>query len=182
MVKIIFFDNNPELIKTYKRILNDFKQLTFLNIDLEDLLNKTKIDGLILPTNSYAVMTGGIDLSIKRKFPKIQDKIFNKIKEKKLAKDSQENFYIPVGQSIVVENNNTSCKYFIFAPTMFLPKDINRTNNIYYTFLNIIKKIEHTNLIIACPGLGTGIGNLSFEESAYQIKFALIEFYTKIKN
>ncbi|ARF08774.1 macro domain containing protein [Catovirus CTV1] len=170
---------NQKLIDTYKRILGEFKFLSFKRIEVSELLSKINVDAVISPANSYGVMTGGIDNEYKKIFPNIQEKVFEKINDMKIRKDSTGKYFIPVGQNLIVSTKNAKCRNIILCPTMFLPKDINMTNNVYYAFTGILNNYYNTNYIICCPGLGTGIGNISFEESAYQIKFAIVEFLSK---
>ena len=59
------------------------------------------------------------------------------------------------------------------------PKDITSTNNIFLAFNAILICLESLschkqNLIIACPCLGTGIGNIKPETSAKQILHAFM--------
>ena len=181
--QLLFFDENKEHIETYRKILGNIleKNLIFECIKFEDLIASQKIQIVVSPANSYLSMTGGIDKVYTDMFPGIEDKLRAKTVEKAYAKSGVvykgTNFILPVGKAIICETGNSKCHFVMASPTMTTPKDINGTNNVYLCMKAILKKLSLINvcITIACPCLGTGIGNLSAKESAKQIKKALIK-------
>lgn len=101
--------------------------------------------------------------------------------------------YLPIGSALMVpvEDINDVKKYVVACPTMFRPQDINGTRNVYYAFLAGLALIDKHNSrvkdsekirTLVCPGLGTGYGKLSYEESAKQIREAFIDYFINYKN
>jgi O-acetyl-ADP-ribose deacetylase (regulator of RNase III) len=189
-MKIIFFDLYEEKIKEYKKVLDIVNnknkkteyshagniKLDFLCSDLKELINLNKIDIIISPANSYGAMTGGIDVDICEIDPSIQHKVSARVK-KSIYLDMDNSPYVPVGicEPIKINNNLT----IVMAPTMKHPKDITKTNNVFLAFNAILICLQslcchHHNLIIACPCLGTGCGNMNVEDSARQILHAFL--------
>ena len=60
---------------------------------------------------------------------------------------------------------------------MFFPGNIKNTMNVFHCFLSILYiSNNNPNLIIGCPGLGTGVGLLTPKEAVDQMELA-IEHY-----
>ena len=98
----------------------------------------------------------------------------------KLGKNCNGRYYLPVGANITVMTNDPICHFMIVMPTMFLPKSIKDTNSIYNAFYGLLLNYYDKKVTLACPGLGTGIGGLTPEESIKQIINAFRDF--KINN
>lgn len=194
-VNILFFDLNYDKINEYRNVLTEINcesdkvklNFYFYNLDLKTIMKKyvNKINGLVSPANSYGVMNGGIDTEIVKLYPNIQKKVFDKIKESTYT-DSTNKHYIPVGMCEAVSLSNDLEQVLFICPTMFLPKDINHTSNVKLAFIGLLTKIKSakltdcSNITIACPCLGTGIGGMSGIESAKQILEACDIFYTSV--
>lgn len=177
MTKFLFFDVNTKKINEYEIILKQYTNLCFLNCSLNDLVTDYKFDILVSPANSFGDMTGGIDLAISKKWPNIVKNVLNKVNESKY-RDSGDRKYIPVGVCEIVDLDIN--KYLLIAPTMYLPGNINNSNNIERAFSAILEMTKnYKNMIIACPCLGTGIGGLTGTDSALQIKNAIDKFTKK---
>lgn len=193
-MKIIFFDHDKEKIENYREILkvinekekqkknffsfhsNKELELDFINSELNELFELNKIDIIVSPANSYGHMTGGIDTDICKLDHTIQNKVYAKIHQS-FYKDMDNEPYIPVGVCEPVKiNNNLS---IFIAPTMKHPKDVSNTNNTFLAFNSILIYLQslfyhYPNLIIACPCLGTGIGNMDSKKSAKQILYTFL--------
>jgi O-acetyl-ADP-ribose deacetylase (regulator of RNase III) len=160
--KFIFYDYHKDKLIEMMTILNKIPNSKFIVTDVEKMLNNNlNIDIIISPANSFANMGGGIDLILKQIFPNVDKKVHAQINKLQLAKTSTGNSYLPIGQCIIVPTGDKRCPNLISAPTMFLPKNIKGTDNVYLAFLAILNKIGNTNFTIACCGMGTGIGGLS---------------------
>lgn len=181
MLTLIFFDMSEDLVKTYKTKLahwtNNMRKLLFITSSFQNLISNYDVDIAISPANSWGAFNGGIDREFKKICPDLEIKVRNIIDAKKYA-ISQSGYYLPVGKSIFVELNHKKLKYLLVSPTMFLPRDINGTMNVYLAFTAILEKIyKLDDVTIACCGLGTGIGALSADDSAYQINQAFNDFF-----
>jgi O-acetyl-ADP-ribose deacetylase (regulator of RNase III) len=182
IMKIIFFDLCKEKIKIYKKILNIINEknhsikLEFYNNNLLDLVENIKFNYIVSPANSYGAMTGGIDTDICNLDETIQTKVYNHVKLSPFF-DMDNEHYIPVGICEQVKINNLLT--ILMAPTMKHPKDISDTNNVFLAFNAILITLQslsyhHHNLVIMCPCLGTGCGNMDAEKSAKQILHAFL--------
>jgi O-acetyl-ADP-ribose deacetylase (regulator of RNase III) len=101
---------------------------------------------------------------------------------------------IVVGQADVVETGNEQITYFIFAPTMRVPMNLQETVNPYLAaraiFLLVMhgsfrsgefkgQKISDRIKTIAFPGLGTGVGKVSYNICAHQVRSAIDDILLK---
>lgn len=198
--EIIFFDTDVSKINAYEQILSNnplSKNISFMVCDFENLIHQIKIDIAISPANSYLSMTGGIDKVYNELFPGIENKLRSKMMSKKYEKSHTQykgtKYILPIGKTIIEDTENNNCRFIMASPTMKTPKDITGTNNVYCCMMAILKKLSKLNfsIVIACPCLGTGIGNLSpveppvfvpniignFVESANQINTAINNFH-----
>jgi len=177
-MKILFFDISSELISTYQKYLSNINGLeTFFILDrIENIINKYKLDALISPANSFGMMNGGIDKNYTELFSEIEKTVKSGINVAKLGKSWDGTYYLPVGQNIVVPINHDYCKFMIVMPTMYMPSNIKDTNNVYSTFYGFLTHFYIQDIIVGCPGLGTGVGCLSSLESCKQIMQAIIDF------
>lgn len=188
--KIIFFDKDKKNIRSYWKELSGLPfDLSFRHDTFENLIGKEKMHIAVAPTNSYLGMSGGIDKIYTKLFKDIEGKLRNKIIEKKYAiggiSYNGTNYILPLGRAIICETGHTKCHYVLASPTMLTPRDINGSDNVYVCMKAVLKKINKikTPIIILCPCLGTGIGNIPAETSAKQIKDALLEFFNvKLEN
>jgi O-acetyl-ADP-ribose deacetylase (regulator of RNase III) len=189
-MKIIFFDMDKEKVKSYQKVLNIVNEknektffhhsgeikLDFVYSELNNLISDHKINIIVSPANSYGHMTGGID----RDICKINDTIKNKVSlhvNKSIYMDMDNKPYVPVGLCEPVKINEHLT--ILIVPTMKHPKDITGTNNVFLAFNSILIYLKsyysnHHNTVIACPCLGTGIGNMSADDSAKQILHAFL--------
>lgn len=177
--QIIFFDIDKNNIKTYQKILQPISiNFQFWNIDFVNLIDCTKIDIVISPSNSFLSMSGGIDKTYADLFPGIEEKLRNKLINKKYEKSQIKykgtKYILPIVKILIAKTNNSRCQFIMSSPTMIMPRDISKTNNVYECMKAILKKLISIDvpIIIACPCLGTGIGNMNPEESARQIIWA----------
>jgi O-acetyl-ADP-ribose deacetylase (regulator of RNase III) len=179
IMHIVFFDTKKSLIYTYMSYVKTYAKdmnATFVNADVEKLLCDNKIDALISPANSFGDMTGGIDKVYSKMFPNIEKTVKGMIS--KLGKNCNNRYYLPVGANISVMTGDPKCHFMVVMPTMFLPKNIKDTNCVYNAFYGLLLNYYDKQITLACPGLGTGIGGLSPEESVKQIINAFRDFKT----
>jgi len=173
MPSFIFFDYNKEKIVEYREILKSHIDAQFYYGTLVDVMKNFDINVLVSPANSYGIMTGGIDRDIVEMYPMVIDNVNAKINQSSDF-DSGGRKIIPVGRCEAVSLNNKD-KIMLIAPTMFLPKNIEGTFNVFHAFSAILKLTDKLpkNVLIACPCLGTGVGGLSGTKSAMQILRAI---------
>ena len=88
-----------------------------------------------------------------------------------------------VGTSMIVETGHPKHPFIAHTPTMRVPMDIVRTDNVYLAMwamlLAVRRHNQRTDLpihIVACPGLGTATGRMPFPEAARQMALAYRHF------
>lgn len=177
--KFIFFDIKDDLVDAVKQEFTkgttSYQNFSFVKTDVNSLLNNNKIDMIVSPANSLGFMTGGIDGVYSRIFPDIQTTVQASIRQ--CGIDVGVFHLLPVGSAITVATGSDKCPLLICAPTMETPKDIRHTENVYYAFLGILNAVKfYKNVTIAVPGLGTGVGMISAEVCAKEIKRAYDDF------
>lgn len=98
-------------------------------------------------------------------------------------------YHLPVGSAILVHHQDKN-QFLISAPTMFFPQDVRNTRNPYFAMIAILKVTDKYNLAhpeepittILCPGLGTGVGGMSFSKLSNQIHEAVLDFQKGIQD
>lgn len=129
-------------------------------------------DALVAPANSFGDMGGGIDARI--------DDFYRGQAQPLLIAAIAEACYgeLPVGQALILEIGGPRFPVLIAAPTMRVPGDISGTINAYLALraalVAALKRNEAGGALrhLAAPGLGTGVGRLSAERSAAQMRAA----------
>ncbi len=170
-MNLIIFDINNQFIDEAKRL--EKYGIIVINTDVNNLIQRYNIMGIVSPANSFGFMNGGIDKVYMDIFPNIQSIVQNKISRFQIKDKSGRN-YLPIGSAITVPTHNNKCPYLISAPTMFMPGSITNTNNIYLVFLAILHvALNNPGITIACPGLGTGVGQMNPKDVIDQIELAI---------
>jgi len=183
-LQFIFFDRDLDKIQKYKHILQNISGTNFMHNDLDNVINNNpSINCIVSPANSYGFMNGGIDKDINRIMNNVELDVKQRI-ELVGNYDKSGRKFLPIGKCEVIQKNN---KILFVSPTMMMPGYlINETEkNIFYSFYAILQKANNIikqhniNLVIACPCLGTGVGNMEPTKSAMQVKEAIVAFYCK---
>lgn len=158
-MRIILYDINKDVTDAWKKEFNN-ENVDIQNISIESL----KADYVVTAGNSYAWMTGGIDLAVRNYFgQQIQDKIQEVLMENR--------GYLPVGSVMCVGTGDIDKPYLLYVPTMETPRFIFQ-EDIYFVACKIFRfiKYNHTKDIesksIAICGLGTGTGFVTPEDCA----------------
>lgn len=129
----------------------------------------TGCQAIVSPANSYGFMDGGIDWLYTNRFGwGVQERIQKKIKE-------EYNGELLVGQAILVPTFDAEIPYVISAPTMRVPTPLSKkTVNPYLAARASLICAKKNNIdSIAFPGLGTGVGEVSPEMCALQVRQAI---------
>lgn len=192
-----FIDECDMQIKYNEHLLKHFKFTTYFG-DIRDL--KVTNAAYVSPANTYGSFGGGIDLIYNQDmFPDIQKVVMEEIKKldtKSVLKQSFDDLYrgctyacLPIGEAIIIPLSDyeryESC-YLISAPTMEFPTNVSQSDNAYRAFIALLKAVkkyndENNNTIktIICPGLCTGVGGMTPNESVKQIFLALNDYAPK---
>jgi len=173
---IILFDFNNDMIKAWRKVFNNEKEFLIKQCKFQDL------DGynyLVSPANSFGYMDGGIDGHYSDKYDGIGVVVQKRIAEIGIKNISNQN-YLPVGSVITVDIPDTKRK-LIVAPTMYYPSNIQNTNNVYHVFRAILEIYgRNQNIVMAVPGLGTGVGRIDEETCATDMAKAYKDFVGRV--
>jgi len=130
-------------------------------------------DAVVSPANSFGYMDGGVDL--------VYSMFFGWELEARLKALLSERHFgeLPVGQAVILPTEHAFIPYLISAPTMRVPENISGTANVYLAFrAALIAVLAHNATAekpiesLLVPGLGTGIGRVTPERAASQMKLA----------
>lgn len=185
MPKYIFFDIDGNLLSDYSRALNNIEDVEVCQepTNLRDLEELEEIDVFVSPANSYGWMNGGIDAAYSQIFPNVQKHVQEKIAKLGYIDDYSKRSILPVGSATIISMENSNRRFetiqIVCAPTMQMPANISRTpENIFYAMYAILKVTEYLpkDFKVAVPGMGTGVGRVSSEESAKQIREAFLTY------
>lgn len=166
-------DLDSKITDEWKFYFGDFTNFKFYNCDIFSVpIVENEVNAIVSPANSFGDLEGGIDLVYYKKFGcGLGQKLQSTIIEKKFGE-------LIIGDALIIPINKMyGYEYFISAPTMRVPMNIQDTANIYLAFRAILielikfnsKNKEYCIKNVICPGLGTGIGKVSAEICAKQM-------------
>src|SRR5262245_20748998 len=168
--RILLIDRSQLLVDRWKEQFSDCPEVEPIAGDYF----QRPADALVSPANSFGIMDGGLDLAIREQLgfsveAKIQDVI-----------DAKYHGELPVGSAEIVASDQPRWRYLIAAPTMRIPEPIPLTMNAYLAFRAVLVAVENFNKglgrreidSVVCCGLGTGIGKVSANKCAMQMRAA----------
>jgi O-acetyl-ADP-ribose deacetylase (regulator of RNase III) len=134
-------------------------------------------DCFVTAGNAYGVMTAGIDAAIIARFGEpLMREVQEHIMERYLGEQ-------PIGSAFMVPTGDPERPYLCHAPTMRMPGPINKTSNVYAaTFAALTAahryNVEHDRELrtLVFPAMGTGFGQLPFDEAARQMAVAYAHY------
>lgn len=177
MPKFIFFDINDKHVKAHRKTLaNHIPNSSYVCSDVRQL----EADIYVSPANSYGCMDGGIDEIYMEMFEGIEDTVQNEIRRNCVVRNIYDRATLGIGSALVVKTNKEN-KFLICAPTMFVPQNIQKhPDNVYFAMCAILRLCDilklDDSINVAIPGLGTGVGGLTPEESAQEILRAYYDY------
>lgn len=121
-IQLILVDPNTALCLAFQRAFSDLQKVEILNGYFEQAPD---FDCLVSPANSFGLMDGGVDAAIIKFFEaELQSKVQKHILEVYLGEQ-------PVGSCFILETGNSKHPYLANTPTIRVPMEISRTDNIY---------------------------------------------------
>jgi O-acetyl-ADP-ribose deacetylase (regulator of RNase III) len=139
-------------------------------------------DAVVSPANSYGFMDGGIDMLYSRHFGwDVQSRLQTVIRERHSGE-------LLVGAAEIVETGSASIPYLIAAPTMRVPMVLRESVNPYLAARAVFLLIQDQVMpcgpaagepvsdvikTVAFPGLGTGVGRITPQICAHQVRTAI---------
>ena len=140
--------------------LQDLEIIT-LNGDITEL----KVDAIINPSNSLGIMGGGVAGALRQKGGKV------------IEDEAKKAAPLEIGQAVLTTSGNLVASYIIHAPTMNKPSERTSAANVKQALVAALNISEEKKLTsIAIPGMGTGVGKVSPEESAEAVIGVLRRF------
>jgi O-acetyl-ADP-ribose deacetylase (regulator of RNase III) len=173
-MKIVLADIDGSLIKAWSGIASGNPHVS----TYQGSIFEVECDALVSPANSFGFMDGSLDFAISEFFGwHVQDRLQEAIKSKHSGE-------LLVGQVEIVPTDHTSIPYVISAPTMRVPLDIKGTANPYLAIRGVLLAVKNGVFkdgtpvkdkikTIAFPGMGTGVGQISPNVFAKQMKQAV---------
>lgn len=177
-MKIILTAIEKSLTDAWEKFCGD---LDFVTIHQGSILD-VECDAVVSPANSFGFMDGGIDAVYLTHFGyDIQTRVRRQIFDFHLGE-------LVVGAADVVETGDEKIPFLIAAPTMRVPMILHDTVNPYLAARAIFTLVKHKTFLsgsfkdkpisdhiktIAFPGLGTGVGRVSFNTCAHQVRQAI---------
>lgn len=173
-----FFDIDEDKIRSLERALKNvdpsrYNSCRFLHTSFEGLLDMgLDLSAAVSPANSLLFFDGGVDAAYQAAFPNIQKDAQTLMKQFGI-RTGLGRPYLPIGSAIRVKTGSIKCPYVIATPTMFLPEDVRRTQNVRHAFWAALRlKLEFGDSHLAVPCMGMGYGKLSADECAREIDTA----------
>lgn len=130
-------------------------------------------DCFVTAGNAYGLMSAGIDAVVVSQLGvEIQSAVQLRIMNEFLGEQ-------PVGSAFLLETGSARVPFLCHAPTMRLPGDITRTDNVYQATRAALLRIHHHNRAseraiktVVFPAFGAGFGGVAPDEVARQMAVA----------
>lgn len=168
--ELILVDQNEALCEAWRKHFADLPNVTIVRGKFQAV---SKYDCIVSPANSFGLMDGGVDAAIIRVFGK---KLMHDVQTYIMREHLGEQ---PVGTSFVIETGHVEHRWLAHTPTMRVPMNISRTDNVYKAMWALLGAVHHHNKdssqkinSVVCTGLGTGAGRVSPHEAARQMSLA----------
>lgn len=131
-------------------------------------------DCFVTAGNSYGIMTAGIDAAVVRRFGEgIMKQVQHHIMDRYYGEQ-------PIGTAFLVPTGESTLPFVAHSPTMRVPGSIDGTDKVYLATWAALLAIQAHNMaaaeqrieVVAFPAMGTGFGNVPFDEAARQMAVA----------
>jgi len=123
------------------------------------------VDAIVNPSNSHGFMGGGVAYAIKKRGGQV-------IEDEAVSKAP-----IPVGDAVETTGGFLDATYVIHASTMREPAErISLDNVVLATKAALLKASELGVSSLAFPGMGCGVGGVSYSDAACAMVSAIIGF------
>jgi O-acetyl-ADP-ribose deacetylase (regulator of RNase III) len=170
-LRVILVDPDYRLCEAWTEAFTAHRAVTIVHGRFQDL---EAFDCMVSAANSFGLMDGGVDLAIARFFG---DSLVDRVQAHIVREYFGEQ---PVGTSFIAETDDPHHPYVAHTPTMRIPMSIKTTDYVYLAMWAMLRAVHHHNRstrlppirTVACPGLGTGAGEMPAVEAARQMEIA----------
>lgn len=179
-MNIVLTAVEADLADAWRRHCGDLPGVTVHHGSIFDL----GVDAVVSPANSFGFMDGGIDRLYSHRFGwEVQARLQGLIRTRHHGE-------LIVGAAEIVATDNPRIPFLIAAPTMRVPMILGDTVNPYLAARAALLLIRHgvfpagplageavSSAVnsVAFPGLGTGVGQVSPDTCAHQVRAAIEE-------
>ena len=141
-------------------------KLDNLTIEIKrDDLAKQAVDAICNPTNSLLRMGGGAAGALKRAGGEV------------IEREALRRAPVPVGKAVATTAGKLRARWVVHAPTMERPAMRTTSEKVYRATLAALRCADEAGAeSLAIPGMGTGVGGVSFGGAATAMVKALREF------
>lgn len=186
-MKVIFCDFNTVLCENVSELIRRFDISDKIEVFNGDFRKCGDFDAIVAAGNSFGVMSGGIDLHIRRFFNEHRGDLHHAFDEEGnflsmeclVRKKIREDYFgeLPVGSSIIVETEVSKHPFIVYSPTMRAPQFLSpENNNVYNATLSSVMAIKRHNRdheekieTVVYSGMGTGTGLFPLDLTAMQM-------------
>lgn len=166
-LKIVFFHPDEKACEFVKNFVRHFDSMSAFCGDLKAVMNKARYtDYIVTAGNSFGLMDGGIDKAVAEEFPRIEDRVRQRIASVYGAQ-------MPVGTAENFVNTEKKAPTVIYAPTMQIPMPITGTDNVYLATMAAVHGVANRNTqhnrTIWMPLMGTGAGRMPVDAAMHQM-------------
>ena len=131
-------------------------------------LTRSEVDAIVNPANSFGYMGGGVALAIK------------KAGGARIEREAVGRAPIPIGNAVATTAGRLKAKFVIHAPTMVEPAGRANEEKVRVATLAALKCAEEKGAkSIAFPGMGTGVGGLSYKIAVEAMVEAIKDFTSR---
>ena len=153
-MKVLVADRTPAIITTFNQLNPSFEAVVGTPLAYE-------IDAVVSPANTLGIMNAGFDADLRR--------YFGMGVENMVRKSLDENA-LGIGQSRAFATPNHDIKWLIVSPTVHLINGYTNDASVAYSaaYASVKAAYGAGARYIGMTGLGTGAGNLPYQEAAKQ--------------
>lgn len=155
-MKIYIIDNDKRKTKYLYPYFKDYENVEIITCQFKEFMknNKTKIQCVVSPANSFGLMDGGYDLALTNWYGiQLQERVQEYIIKNYLGEQ-------PVGTSFIIPTNKDN-QFLIHTPTMRTPEMVVDARIVYQCMRTTLLEAIHNNIqSILIPMFAAHTGNV----------------------
>jgi O-acetyl-ADP-ribose deacetylase (regulator of RNase III) len=168
-LRITLCDSNSEMVQAWATRFSGVDSVEILEGNLLNL----NCQALVSPANSFGDMGGGIEQHI--------DRFYGGAAQPAVMATIADRFYgeMPVGIAVIIPMSSKCFPFLVTSPTMRIPGNVFGSINAYLSMrAALIAILQHNSIginrieSVAVPGLCSGVGGMSCDEVAQQMRTA----------